>query len=114
MWGAPPCGAKPSRATSTPPGGLMPWATWVRCSHTWHSIVFKKKILETPGLSRLSQCGWQAAERKNFFWDMGKLQQRLLDLCSQRLKSREGVQRSLTRFDLLPELLKRVIIRRRG
>jgi hypothetical protein len=24
MWGAPPCGAKPSRATRTPPSGLVP------------------------------------------------------------------------------------------
>ena len=51
------------------------------------------------------------AERQNFFRDIGKLQQCLLDLVGQRLKSRKVVQVRVLLFDFLPELLNRVIIR---
>ena len=43
-------------------------------------------------LSSLGQFGLQAAERENFFRGISKLEQRLLDLLSQRLKCREVVQ----------------------
>ena len=63
-------------------------------------------------LSSLSQFGRQAAERKNFFRDIGKLEQRLFDSVSQRLKRREVVQVRILLFDLLPELLNRIVVRR--
>ena len=55
----------------------------------------------------------EAAERKNFFRDIGKLEQRLFDFVSQRLKRREVVQVRILLFDLLPELLNRIVVRRR-
>ena len=65
-------------------------------------------------LSSLGQFGRQAAERENFFRGISKLEQRLLDLLSQRLKSREVVQMGLLLFDLLPELFNRIVVRRIG
>src|SRR5258707_11313475 len=51
----------------------------------------QEKIFRQMHFSSLGQCGRQAAERKNFFGCMGKREQRLLDLPSQRLKSRAAV-----------------------
>src|SRR4029453_162789 len=65
-------------------------------------------------LSNLGQFGWQAAEREDFFRCIGKREQRLLDLLSQRLKRREVVQVGLVLLELLPELLNRVVVRRIG
>ena len=65
-------------------------------------------------LSSLGQFGRQAAERENFFRGISKLEQRLLDLRSQRLKSREVVQMGLLLCDLLPELFNRIVVRRIG
>ena len=65
-------------------------------------------------LSSLGQFGRQAAERENFFRGISKLEQRLLDLLSQRLKCREVVQMGLLLFDLLPELFNRIVVRRIG
>ena len=62
-------------------------------------------------LSRLGQFGREAAERQDFFRCLGKGEQRLLDLLGQRLESREVVQMCVVLFDLLPELLNRVIVR---
>ena len=76
------------------------------------TIAFKKKILRNTRLSSLSQSGRQAAERKNFFRDIGKLEQRLFDFVGQRLKRREVVQVRILLFDLLPELLNRIVVRR--
>jgi hypothetical protein len=59
----------------------------------------KKKIFQTPRLSSLGQFGWQAAEREYFFRCMSKLEQCLLDLLSQGLKSRKVVQVGVLLFD---------------
>jgi hypothetical protein len=67
-------------------------------------------LCETLGLSSLGEFGWQAAERENFCWYIGKLEKRLLDFVRQRLKSREVVQVRILLFDLLPELLNGVIV----
>ena len=65
-------------------------------------------------LSRLGQFGRETTEREHFFWCIGKLEQCLLDLLRQRLKGREVVQVGVLLFDLLPELLNRVVVRRIG
>ena len=65
-------------------------------------------------LSSLGQFGRQAAERENFFRCISKREQRLLDLHRKRLKSREVMQMGLLLFDLLPELLNRIVVRRIG
>src|SRR5262247_590715 len=65
-------------------------------------------------LSSLSQFGRKAAKRENFFRCIGKLEQGLLDLLRQGLKRRKVVQVSVLLFDLLPELLNRVVVRRIG
>jgi hypothetical protein len=65
-------------------------------------------------LSSLSQGGRQAAERADFFRCIGKLEQGLLDLLCQGLKRRKVVQVSSLLFDLLLELLHRVVGRRIG
>ena len=85
-----------------------------RTSRLAGSIAFKKKIFETMLLSRLGQFGREAAEGQDFFRCLGKGEQRLLDLLGQRLESREVVQMCVVLFDLLPELLNRVIVRRIG
>ena len=65
-------------------------------------------------LSSLSQFGRQAAECEDFFRCIGKLEQGLLDLLRQGLKRRKVVQVGVLLFDLLPELLNRVVVRRIG
>ena len=65
-------------------------------------------------LSSLSQFGRKAAEREDFFQCMGKLEQGLLNLLRQDLKRRKVVQVGVLLFDLLPELLNRVVVRRIG
>src|SRR5215467_568549 len=64
--------------------------------------------------SSLSQFGRQAAECEDFFRCIGKLEQGLLDLLRQGLKRRKVVQMGVLLFDLLPELLNRVVVRRIG
>src|SRR5262245_7487451 len=65
-------------------------------------------------LSSLSQFGRKAAEREDFFRCIGKLEQGLLDLLRQCLKRRKVVQVDVLLFDLLPELLNWVVVRRIG
>jgi len=43
-------------------------------------------LFEATGLSSLGQCDRQAAERKNLLWDIGELEQHLLDFLGQCLK----------------------------
>ena len=74
------------------------------------SIVFKKKIFQTPGLSSLGSFSRQAAERENGFRYIGKREQHLLDLLGERLTRREGVQGGLLLFALLLELLNRAVV----
>jgi hypothetical protein len=62
-------------------------------------------------LSSRSQFGRKAAEREDFFLCIGKLEQGLLDLLCQGLKRRKVVQMDVLLFDLLPELLNRVVVR---
>ena len=62
----------------------------------------------------MSQFGWPAAENQHFLRYIGKLEQRLLDLGSERHKSWEIVQVSVLLLDFLPEFLNRVVVRRIG
>src|SRR6266700_584679 len=88
------------------PSGLVP------APYTKGSIAFKKKIFVKTCLSRLGQFGREATEREHFFWCIGKLEQRLLDLVGQCLKSREIMLVGVLLFELLPKLLNWVVVRR--
>jgi hypothetical protein len=77
-------------------------------------IAFKKIVFEKALVSGLGPFGWEATEREHVLRGMGELEQCLLDLDGQRLKSREVVQMGVLLFDLLPELFNRIVVRRIG
>jgi hypothetical protein len=80
----------------------------------WVTIAFKKIVFEQARLSGPGPFGREATAREHCFRGLGALEQGLLDLHGQRLTSRAVVHMGVRLCALLPELCKRVVIRRIG